>query len=174
MSPLTGLSRLFSIYTGALAFSLGVADQIIQRSFPVFFFNLRRSSALLILPLIFSSPFLNADPAATPAPPVGTPVDLSKSHDFAVPQNITTDGSSLLPGLCTLADFQALTEANRYVYSFETWPLAQDKIGGPVFTFPFHLGDAVSDEKITLSENGPFPPTNGRQPVKSIFGIAAW
>ena len=103
-----------------------------------------------------------------PPPPLGTPVDLSKSHDFAAPQSITVDGSAVLPGLCTLAEFRALTEANRYVYSFETWPLKDENVGGNNFTFPFHLGpDGVTDEKINMTTDGPFPNSHnlGRSDV---------
>ena len=102
-------------------------------------------------------------PALTPPPPrppVGTPVDLSKSRDFVASTAIAADGSALLPGLCTLADFQAWDAANRYVYSFETWPLKQESVGGSAFTFPFHLGaTGVTDEAISFSVEGPFPPT---------------
>jgi hypothetical protein len=62
---------------------------------------------------------------------------------------------------CRLQDFRALPQANRFVYSFETWPLAQPKVGGGAFTFPFHLGSAAPTAlNIDFSENGPFPPTN--------------
>ena len=92
---------------------------------------------------------------------MGTPVDLSKSNDFVAPQNITADGSAALPGLCTLADFRALSQANRYVYSFETWPLKDESVGGSTFTFPFHLGTGgVTDEKVSLTVKGPFEGTH--------------
>jgi len=59
-----------------------------------------------------------------------------------------------------------LPESNRFVYSFETWPLAQPKVGGGAFTFPFHLGTAApTDLNIDFSENGPFPPTNNLMQV---------
>ncbi len=123
--------------------------------------HLRRLFALLTVSALFLSRSTAAVPVPVAPPPEGTPVDISASHDFAAPQNITADGSALLPGVCTLQDFRALPAANRYVYSFETWPLQQEKIGGSAFTFPFHLGaQAPMDEAITFSEYGPFPTTH--------------
>ena len=123
--------------------------------------HLRRSFAFFTITLLALARSFGADPAPAPVPPTGTPVDLSSSHDFAVPANITADASTLMPSACTLQDFRALPLANRYVYSFETWPLAQPKVGGGTFTFPFHLGSAApTDLNIGFSENGPFPPTN--------------
>lgn len=124
-------------------------------------YHLRRSFALFTITLLTLARSFGAAPASVPAPPTGTPVDLSTSHDFAAPANITADATTLMPGTCTLQDFRALPDANRFVYSFETWPLAQPKVGGGTFTFPFHLGAAVpTDLNIAFSENGPFPLTN--------------
>jgi len=93
--------------------------------------------------------------------PAGQPLDLSASHDFAAPQNIAADAVAALPGLCTLAEFRALPQADQYVYSFETWPGEKDSLGVNSYAFRFHLASAgVTDEKITLTSDGAFAPTH--------------
>jgi len=100
-----------------------------------------------------------ADTTSVPAP-VNQILDLSSSHDFATPKNIGADASGVLAGTCTLADFQALPNADRYVYSFETWPTDKDSLGASDHDFKFHLAEAgVTYEKVAMTTDGPFPPT---------------
>lgn len=105
-----------------------------------------------------------ADAAAGGAPasaPASLPVDLSASHDFAAPQNITADAAAALAGLCTLAEFRALPAADRYVCDFETWPAAKDSLGVTACDFRFHLAAAgVTDQKVAFTTSGAFPPTH--------------
>ena len=122
-------------------------------------------TALLLAPLTVLCNWAKAqaDAAAGGAPatvPASLRVDLSASHDFAAPQNIPADAAAALAGLCTLAEFRALPVANRYVYDFETWPAAKESLGVTACDFRFHLAPTgVTDQKVSFTTGGPFPPT---------------
>lgn len=78
-------------------------------------------------------------------------LNLSSAHDFAAPANITASAASELTGLSTLAAFRATPLANRYVYSFETWPEATNALGLNEYTFRFDLdGNGSSDQQVRM------------------------
>ncbi|MBI5832392.1 MAG: glycoside hydrolase family 16 protein [Armatimonadetes bacterium] len=82
--------------------------------------------------------------------------DLSASHDFAAP--LPADAAEALPGLCSAAQFRELASANRFVFDFEAWPAAPDKLGLSNVDFRFHLAEAgLTDQTVSLAANGPWP-----------------
>jgi beta-glucanase (GH16 family) len=84
-------------------------------------------------------------------------VNLSTSHDFAAPANIGASASTQLTGLASLADFQATTSADRYVYSFETWAEAVNNLGANPYTFQFDLdGNGSTDQRVTFKATASF------------------
>ena len=83
------------------------------------------------------------------------PVNLSTSHDFVSAASIGASASTQLAGLSSLADFQAVTLADRYVYSFETWPEATNSLGSNAYTFQFDLNnDGVVDQRVAFKQAG--------------------
>ena len=106
-----------------------------------------------------SSTMVAAHYAAFTTPPPGV-INLSTAHDFAVPANVTVDASGQLSGLATTAAFRATTAANRYVYSFETWPETTASLGSATYTFQFDLNaDGVADQKVTFANLPTLPAT---------------
>lgn len=78
-------------------------------------------------------------------------VNLSSSHNFMAPGNIINSVTPALSGLATLADFQAASATDRYVYSFETWPEAGTTLPTNPYAFQFDQnGDGVVDQRVTL------------------------
>ena len=95
----------------------------------------------------------------TPGALHGAIVNLSTSHNFAAPANITASASSELTGLSSLAAFQAATAADRYVYSFETWPEATSALGANPYVFQFDTnGDGAVDQRVTFRASASFTP----------------
>lgn len=96
--------------------------------------------------------------AIAPEPAVQNPVNLKSGHDFRSLSNITASASDQLSGLISVDQFRQLPEANRFVYSFGTWPLATASLGATSYPFELDLnGDGVSDQQVTVSSSGSFP-----------------
>lgn len=97
-------------------------------------------------------------------PPIGL---ADAKRDFTDPAALNDDAAATLKGLCSLADFRALPEADRFVYSFDPWPGASDSLDAKQFTFNFRWGkDAASSQKIA------FIPTGGGPNSKATFARA--
>ena len=93
-----------------------------------------------------------------PAPPVfpATPLlDISGKHDFPDAAILNDDAASQLKGLCSLADFRALPETDRHVYSFDPWPGAKDDLAQQNYSFNFLLGtEGVTSQKVAFMPSG--------------------
>jgi beta-glucanase (GH16 family) len=116
--------------------------------------------------LAADAPAPAAPKAAEPAPaePVFAstpPLELSGQHDFPDAKALNDEAAGQLTGLCSLAEFRALPEADRHVYSFEPWPGGKDSLEQKSGTFHFQLG-AVR-QKIA------FVPTGGGPNSKASF-----
>jgi len=112
-----------------------------------------------LYPVALSATAVAAHYAAFTAPPPGV-VNISTAHDFAVPANVTVDASNSSNGLATIAAFRATTAANRYVYSFETWPETTASLGAATYTFQFDLNaDGAADQKVTFSNVSSLSPS---------------
>ena len=110
-----------------------------------------------------SAPVAEA-PAAAPPPPPPPPVqeepvfpptpllDIAGKHDFPTETTITDDASTQLKDLCSLAEFRALPEGDRHVYSFDVWSGDKSSLGAKSYAFNFHLGtEGVTNQKSGLS-----------------------
>lgn len=100
-------------------------------------------------------------PAPTPVakvPPVFPPtplLDIAGKHDFPAQQQINDEAADQLKGLCSLAEFRALPEKDRHVYSFEIWPGGNDSLDAGSYPFNFHLGtEGVTSQKVAFLPEG--------------------
>lgn len=98
-------------------------------------------------------------------------LDLTNAHDFAVPANVTADAAGQLSGAATVSAFRAGASANRFVYSFETWPEPAANLGSNSYTFKFDLdADGAADQKVTFTNIANFPV--GSPLTKATAGAA--
>ena len=97
-------------------------------------------------------------PPPPPAPPVfpSTPLlDITGKHDFPDASTVSDDAATQLKGLCTLAEFQAIPEIDRHVYSFDVWPGDKDSLEAKSYAFNFHLGaEGVTAQKVAFIPDG--------------------
>ena len=92
------------------------------------------------------------------APSGAALIDLARKTDFPERQALDDSAATQLKGLCSLAEFCALPEADRHVYSFEGWPGANNSLGTNVWTFRFRLGaTGTTSEQITFQATGGGP-----------------
>lgn len=124
------------------------------------------------------APPVPAAPVFAPTPPVET-----TERDFDPARNVVDDAATQLPGLCSLAEFRALPENDRHVYSFDPWPGETDELGAKQFAFNFRR-DGASTRKIAFIPNGGGPggvkglgrsidPVS-KKPVLRGFGNLDW
>jgi beta-glucanase (GH16 family) len=97
----------------------------------------------------------SAEPEFTKTPAI----DISSHHDFSDAKGINDDAASQLKGLCSFAEFRALPEADRLVYSFDPWPSASDDLKALSYAFNFHMVTAagLTGEKISFTPTGGGP-----------------
>ena len=89
-------------------------------------------------------------------------LDISGSHCFPDSRTPEADAAGQLGGLCSLAEFSALPEADRYVYGFDVWPGASDKLDAKSYAFHFLLGKkSAGTQKVAFFPSGGGP--NSRQ-----------
>ena len=134
---------------------------------------------------------------ATPPPPPPPPVkeapvfpptpllDIAGKHDFPAGSTIADDAATQLKDLCSLAEFRALPEGDRHVYSFDVWPGDKDSLDSKSYAFNFHLGaEGVTSQKVAFLPEGGGPggshvlgrstdPTS-KQSVLNGFGNLDW
>jgi beta-glucanase (GH16 family) len=109
-----------------------------------------------------------------PPPPPGLPtfpftplVNISGKHDFPDVKRLD-DAAEQLKGLCSLAEFHALPEVDRHVYSFDPWPDAKDDLGAKSYSFNFLLGtEGVTNHKIAFIPTGGGPGSEKRSFTRS-------
>jgi len=86
------------------------------------------------------------------------PIEIPGKRDFADPETLNDDVAAQLQGTCSLAEFRALPEADRHVYSFDVWPGDKDSLGKKSYAFNFHLGQTgVNGQKIAFLPSGGGP-----------------
>lgn len=117
-------------------------------------------------------------PVFAPTPPVQT-----TQRDLDPARNVTDDAATQLPGLCTLAEFRALPESDRHVYSFDPWPGEKDDLGAKQYAFNFQH-DGIATRKIAFIPNGGGPggvkglgrsiDSVSKKPVLRGFGNLDW
>jgi len=106
-------------------------------------------SAMLAEPVKVEPPFSFAD---TP------PMDIAGKHDFPDSKSLDDGAATQLKSLCSLAEFEALPEADRHVYSFDPWPGTNDSLDQKFYTFNFLLGtEGVTNQKVAFIPDGGGP-----------------
>ena len=108
-------------------------------------------------------------------PPQGPPtfpftplINISGKHDFPDAKVINDDAAAQLAGLCSLAEFRALPETDRHVYSFDPWPGEKDDLGQKSYSFNFLLGtEGVTSQKIAFIPTGGGPGSDKRSFTRS-------
>ncbi len=125
-------------------------------------------------------------PPSLPVFPPTPIVDISGKHDFPDVKSINDDAAAQLAGLCPLAEFRALPEVDRHVYSFDPWPGEKDDLGQKSYSFNFFLGtEGVTSQKVAFIPTGGGPGGGNRtftrskdpatsQTVLSGFGNLSW
>ncbi|HEY9248547.1 MAG TPA: hypothetical protein VIO38_05425, partial [Rariglobus sp.] len=117
------------------------------------------------------TPLVAVEPPPPPGPPLFpfTPlVDISGKHDFPDARTLNDDAAAQLKGLCSLAEFRALPEAGRHVYSFDPWPGAKDDLGEKAYSFNFLLGrEGVTGRKVAFIPTGGGPGSEKRSFTRS-------
>ncbi len=94
-------------------------------------------------------------PPALPVFPPTPLLDLSGRNDFPEVSALNDDAAMQLKGLGSLAEFRALPEADRHVYSFDPWPDAKDDLQQPSYSFNFLLGTkGVTNQKVAFIPSG--------------------
>ena len=107
--------------------------------------------------------------AALVSPP---PLELPAKPSIPDREAISDEAASQLKGLCSLAEFHALPEIDRHVYSFDVWPSEKDELGGIACLFRFHLGSrGVPSQGITFAPSGGGP--GGPHSLVRVKDVAA-
>jgi len=86
------------------------------------------------------------------------PIDIAGKHDFPDVDTLSDPAAEQLKGLCSLAEFRALPEVDRHVYSFDPWPGDSDNLGSKSYSFNFRLGaEGVTNLKVAFTPEGGGP-----------------
>lgn len=127
-----------------------------------------------LLSIVFSAVCVHVavaadEPTASPVPkpepvfPQTPPLKLA-ANDFPDAKAVNDDAAGELKGLCSLEEFRNLPAADRHVYSFESWPSAEEKLGKKSYAFNFQFGD-----KALRSQKVAFQPTGGGPNSSATF-----
>ena len=113
----------------------------------------------LDVPVAYGPPALPKPEPEVPIFPPSKALDITGKHDLLDAANLSDEAATQLKGLCSLAEFRALPETDRHVYSFESWPETSDTMqvkGAAIFNL--NLGpEGVTNQKIAFYPDAFFP-----------------
>ena len=111
------------------------------------------------VPVVYGPPALPKPEPEVPVFPLSKALDITDKHDLPNAATLSDEAATQLKGLGSLAEFHALPEADRHVYSFESWPEVTDSMavnGAAIFNL--NLGtEGVTNQKIAFLPDGFFP-----------------